>query len=228
MLPDLTEGETRQQILDLLGVKDPEEGRERARLLWEAAQREDDAVTTLLASSLWLSDAFPYHEEALGRLSDSDYACSYRGTPGSPEMNSALRDWLNDRTGGLLKDAASQLELDPMTILAIASTIYFKAPWQDEFNASLTESGTFHSPDGDCSVDFLHGGSTGDYYWGEHFSAVCKAFRGGGAMWLILPEEGLSPEELLEDEEAMTFLLAPRRGLGKAALCPGEARPAQI
>ena len=53
----------------------------------------------------------------------------------------------------------------------------------------------------------MHRSDTGTYYWGEKFGAVNLSLRESGAMKLLLPDEGVTPEALLQDEEAMNFLL---------------------
>ena len=111
-------------------------------------------------------------------------------------------------TGGLLEEYAGQIETEPDTLLALASTIYFKASWADEFDESATAPRTFHAAAGDVETDFMHQSEMGSYYWGEDFSAVSKSFQNGGAMWLILPDEGTSPEELLAGDTLADFLLA--------------------
>ena len=44
------------------------------------------------------------------------------------------------------------------------------------------------------------------YYWGEHFGAVYLNLEDNSRMWLILPDEGVTPEKLLASGEAMAFL----------------------
>lgn len=94
-------------------------------------------------------------------------------------------------------------------MLALAATIYFKAGWADEFSESLTGEEVFHSPEGDMTCDFLRQSGGRTYYWGDGFSAVGQSFRNGGTMWFLLPDEGVSPEELLAGGAALDFLRAP-------------------
>lgn len=127
---------------------------------------------------------------------------------GSEELNEALRDWLNEQTGGLLEEQAQDLRLDKDTILALASTIYFRAKWSSEFAEGNTRPEVFHGPNQDLTCDFMHQSDSREYYWGNRFSATAKNLESDGAMWLILPDEGISAEELLKDNEVMDFLLA--------------------
>lgn len=48
------------------------------------------------------------------------------------------------------------------------------------------------------------------YYWGEKFSAVAKYLQSDGNMWFILPDESVSIDELLQDEQAMAFILGDK------------------
>lgn len=208
MLAECTDGDSRGQILALLGVDDLDALRTQAQNLWRANYRDDGQTTSLLANSVWLDEALTYNEDTLHTLADTYYASSYRGEMGSEELNRALQSWLNDNTGGLLEEYADQIETEPDTLLALASTIYFKASWADEFDESATAPRTFHAAAGDVETDFMNQSEMGSYYWGEDFSAVSKSFQNGGAMWLILPDEGTVPEDLLADSGLTDFLLA--------------------
>ncbi len=208
MLSEVTDGETRQQLLDLLGAEDLEALRETAGSLWLQSYQDDGQTASLLASSLWLRQGTSYEQPTLDNLAAYYYASAFRGQMGSAAYDALLQRWLNEQTGGLLEEQAAGLHMEPETVLALATTIYFKAPWFGEFSPYLTEDGSFFGPDGEEQVSFLHGSREIPWYWGERFSAVALDMQNGGEMWFLLPEEGLSPEELLlEDEELMDFLL---------------------
>lgn len=55
-------------------------------------------------------------------------------------------------------------------------------------------------------MDFMNQQSTGAYYWGGQFSAVSKSFKTDGILWLVLPDEGVSVDDLLADDEITEFL----------------------
>lgn len=208
MLAELTEGESRQQILDLLGTQDLEALRTQAAALWNANYSNDGANTSILASSLWLRDDMQFVPSTMDTLARVYYTSSYQGPMGSEEMNRALQDWLNEQTGGLLTEQSGGVELDPDTILALATTIYFQAKWSDQFSESATQPAAFHGLSGDVTCDFMHQRKSGAYCWGERFSAASLPLTSGGAMWFLLPDEGVTVDELLEDPEAMDFLLS--------------------
>ena len=98
MLAELTEGESRAQLLELLGAEDIEALRETAGDIWNAAYRDDGAITSILASSVWLREDMDYKQEAMDALAKYYYASSYSGEMGSGEYDEAYRAWLNEQT----------------------------------------------------------------------------------------------------------------------------------
>ena len=212
MLTETTGGNSRQQLLDLLQADSVETLRGRVSALWRDHYRDDGMTTSLLANSLWLRDGMTYSQEVLDTLAADYYASSFSGEMGSEEYNQALRSWLNEQTRGLLEEQAGGLGMDPETVLALASTIYFKAVWSEEFSKDHTERDVFHAPIGDVEADFMRSSIQGIYYWGEHFAAMRLDFRQSGSMWLILPDEGYDLDQLLGSGEAMEFLLADKWG----------------
>ncbi|MGN0507050.1 MAG: serpin family protein [Lachnospiraceae bacterium] len=206
MLAELTDGESRGQVLHLLQTETIEELREKANTLWRANYRNDGAMTRIFASSLWMNEEIGFVKETMKTLADTYYASSYQGKMGSSEFNQALQQWLNEQTGGLLKEQAAEIEMTPETILALATTVYFQAKWADEFSERNTEEGIFHAATGDATCEFMHQSISGNYYWGDKFSAVIRSFEEGGSMYLVLPDEGVTTEELLSDEETLQFI----------------------
>ena len=55
----------------------------------------------------------------------------------------------------------------------------------------------------------MHQSGMGNYYRGENFSAVYRALRNSGSMWFILPDEGVSVDEVLASDEYMQLMLNP-------------------
>ena len=47
-----------------------------------------------------------------------------------------------------------------------------------------------------------------NYYWGENFSAVHLPLKNGSRMWFILPDEGMTVNDVLNDGSYMGMLLS--------------------
>lgn len=209
MLAELTGGSTRQEILDVLGTDSMEALRTQAKAVWNAHYRNDGMTTSILGSSLWLNQNISYVPETMKILAENYYASAFQGEMGSDGFNKALQDWLDAQTGGLLQDQIQGLELKPETVLALATTIYFRAKWQTEFSPEATTPGAFHALTGDLTCDFMHSSTDNSYCWGENFGAVGLPLgNDGGTMWIVLPDEGQDVETLLNSQETMEFLLS--------------------
>lgn len=211
MLAETTDGASREQIMSLLGVDSLDTLRTRANAIWNANYRDDGAVISLLANSLWLDEDISYEEGTLKRLASDYFASSYRGQMGDPAYDEAFRDWLNEQTGGLLENQVEGMEFSPETVFALASTVYFCAKWQEEFSEAFTEEGIFHSANGDIPCEYMCQSGSDTYYWGEQYGAICRRFEEGGKMWFLLPDEGKTVDDLLADSEVMDMILANGR-----------------
>jgi len=205
MLAEASEGNTRKQVLELLGIKNVEALRVQIKGAWNMVYKEDK-MKSVLASSIWLRDDLPYRKETLDVMARDYYASSYAGKMGSEEYSQAYVNWLNEQTGGLLKEQIDGLVLSPETVMSLATTVYFDAKWSSPFNANETKPGVFHAAEGDVQRDFMNRSGAGGYFYGDHFGAIQKFFDGGASMMLVLPDEGVSPYDLLTDEQVLDFL----------------------
>ena len=217
MLAELTDGESRAQLLDLIGSQDIEAVREQAQAIWRACSMDEEEIQSVLASSVWLRDDLGYVQETMDTLANTYYASSYRGEMGSGEINRAIQSWLNEQTRGLLKEQAATIETNPLTVLLLATTIYYSAQWTDEFYEELNYTDVFHAPSGDVDAEYMYTGRFMDYYSGEGWGAVRLPLRGGNGMWFILPDEGVSVDALLEDEDVTRLMSAGEADGGEYA-----------
>lgn len=207
MLAEVTDGESRAQIMEVLGVPDMDTLRSNVSAIWKACYGDDGNVTSVLANSLWLNKDGSFHQETLSRLAELYYASSFHGDMGSSEFEEAFHAWMNYHTGGLLTDQVENLQMDPSTAMILASTILFRTSWANQFSEQNSKEKIFHGLTTDTSCVFMNGSETGSYYRGKQFTAASKAFSDGGKMTFLLPNKGVTPEELLGQKDVMTFLL---------------------
>lgn len=207
MLAEITDGESREQVLGLLGAPDLETLRLQAQAVWKANYVNDGASTRILATSLWLSEDVDFVQKTMDRLAETYHTSSYQVEMGTQGTNQALREWIIEQTGGLLQEQAQGLEFHVDTVLALASTVHYRAKWQSAFAPERTQGMLFYGFKRAVNYKFIKQRSVLQYYQGENFSAVFLPMEGGGGMWLMLPEEGGLPEELLNSGEVVRFLL---------------------
>jgi serine protease inhibitor len=203
MLAEVSAGNTRQQILDMLGVSDMDTLRENVHALWEGNYADTPMLTSILANSIWLNNDVQYQDETLNTLAGQYYASSFRGKPGSKEMDEALQAWTDENTGGLLSQYTKDLKLDKNTVLALVSTIYYKASWQSDFGQWNTAKETFHGVKGDTEVDMMHQTESMDVCRTDAFTAVNLYLKDSGEMIFFLPDEGTDVNSLLSDPDVL-------------------------
>ena len=210
MLAELTGGESREQVLSVLGAQDAEELRSAVHQLWLASYCDSGVTTCRMGGSLWLNEQVDFNEETLQTLTEHYFASSYRVTMGTEEADRAIGQWVNQQTGGLLQEECGNIRTDALTLLQMYSTLYFKARWQDTFNPERTEESLFHlyAVDGaSVKCDFMHRESRGGYRRGEGYTAAVLPFTaGGGCMVFCLPDGESNVDELLRQEGLVSQL----------------------
>lgn len=210
MSAEISGGNTRQQILDVMGQEDISSLRTNTQNIWNSHYVDDGMAKCVLASSLWTNSGLSYDQNTLDRLAKDYYASSYTGVPGSEEYDKMLQNWLSGQTDGLLDDYVSNINMSPETVIALASTVNFSGKWNSEFSPERTESGIFHSRDGDVECDFMTAEWDMFYFWGEKFASINLSMENNGYMRLILPDEGYTPNDLLNDSEVMKYMISSR------------------
>lgn len=208
MMTEITGQETQQQVLDVLGVKDTDELRKKVSAVWESVYHDNSKEISVLSNSLWLEKGVRYNQEAMDALAYHYYASVYQTDLGSNQANRDISAWINNNTGKFLEDSAKNITLEPDTILALYSTLYFQSKWVDEFN-NYTSEHTFYMPEGETQAVYMSE-ELGhmDYYWGDNFSAVNKSLKNGSRMWFILPDEGMTIDDVLNNGTYMEMLLS--------------------
>lgn len=208
MLAEASEGNSRQQILDILHSDSITDLRTQASQVWNAHYFDDGVTKTVLANSLWLHRDLRYNRRTANTLAQDYYTSVYRGDLGSDQMNQALQDWLNTQTGGLLESQAQNIEMNPGTVMALVSTIYYQVKWAEGFREEASTDGIFHTPTGDMDTTYMNTlQSQGHYFWGEDFTATYLWLADNSRMWLILPDEGKTPEDILRSGYALDMVL---------------------
>jgi serine protease inhibitor len=193
--------------MDLLGAEDMEGLRAAVQALWEANYNTGDALTSILSDSLWLDERLQYQEELRQILADHYYASSYIGDLDSEACSEAFRNWLNQATGGLLKEQANGITPTQDTVMMLASAIYYRGRWMSGF-ADTTEE-IFHSPSGDIMCDMMHSEDEGTVYYGTNWKAAALGIQNSGRMWIVLPDEGTDLMDAVNDPAVREMMKDP-------------------
>jgi serine protease inhibitor len=221
MLAEITYGESRAQILSLLGADNINSLRTNARAIWNICYSNSESKS-IIANSLWLNNRYSdiFKKDPLENIKDYYYASSFCGNFASEKYALEMRNWINSQTNGFLKDSVKDWSPDSDTALALISTLYFKDGWESTFNESETKDMTFYTTDGEAiRCPYLCANKAEiEGYWGDNFIAITKELKNGGNMLFILPDRGYTPEDLLCDEDFIKFMSAPTEWINKDCL----------
>ena len=206
---ELTGGD--EQILELLEATSLVELQSRANQVWNATYY-DDGNQALLANCLWLDESLDYNQKVINTLANKYYTSVYQGDLGSENVNKAIQAWLNEQTGGLLKQQVDQISQDQATVLALYSTVFYRAKWSTGYSSYTfpQENNTediFHALSGDIPCTYMHQKHLEtNYCYGEDFGAIALNLADGSRMWFILPDEGKTVDDVLQSGEYAYFL----------------------
>ena len=206
VLAELSCSDGQQQILDAMGASSIDTLRSRANTMWKASYY-DKNNQTLLANSLWLDNSITFNQDVMDTLASNYYTSVYRGNLGSSRVNRQIAQWLDRQTGNMLKKDTGAVSLSPDTVLALYSTIYYQAKWSIEFSASNNKDGIFHGANGDLTVTYMNKNKmTGTYYWAEDFGAITLYMKDGATMWIFLPDQDKTVEDVLASEDYLDVI----------------------
>ena len=198
--------DSNEQILELLNARDREALRQQANLIWNATYL-DKSNQTLLANSVWLDKGLSYNEDVMDTLAEHYYTDVYQGNLQSARIGSAIKDWLNGNTGRMLRSDVDNIQVDPLTVMLLYSTVYYQAKWSSEFNKSMNTQGNFHAPGGDVDCTYMNKKLMQTYYyWAEDFGAVSLGLKDGSRMWILLPDEDKTTDDVLSSDEMRRML----------------------
>ena len=209
MLAEITEGNSRTQLTELLGVSNLSALRKKNAALWNGVYIDDGLTSSRLGNSLWLDNGgqYAYDADTVDRLAESYYASVYRGEMGSDAYNKQLQQWMNEQTDGLLKNEVQNVKFSYNTVLALVSTICFKAGWVGKFSEYSTTQETFHAVGGDKTCAFMKTSEKTTAYFGDHYTAVARGLDDGSfRMVFFLPDEDSSVDEVIRDPQMVALL----------------------
>lgn len=216
MLAETTQGDSRAQILSLFGADSIESLRTQAGQVWNAHYNDDGVSELLLANSLWLSAQETYDMNTVRTLADSYYTDVFQGTFGTEDLDERLHTWLNEHTKNLLSDSVNDEHFTADTVLALASTIYYRANWQDDFNEANNIEDDFTTEDGTTrTVTYMRQTDINSYYRGENYGAIALSLMDGSKMWLVLPDEGTTVQDVLQAGDVTALVLANGEGFSR-------------
>ncbi len=200
MLAEASDGDTRTELLNLLGYEDVEALRQYAKALWNLNYEKSDKGTITLANSVWMDDSLKYNDNLLKAYSEEYYASGFSGEMGSSAMNAMMQKWINENTGDELRNEVSELSSSPESVMNLLSTLYFKSFWSDKFDERWTKTETFHGEHGDSDVEMMNQRHEGTYCDTDKYTMVSIGTASHAHMYFYLPKGDVTVSDLVRDE----------------------------
>lgn len=222
MVSELADASSLDALLNTLGADSTEQLRRYSGSLWRYLCTNPNAKApgkVTVANSLWLNQDYVFDGETLQNLANHYYVASYTGDM-MKDIPELVSKWVKKQTNNLLD---CKVEPTDDTMAVLLSAIYFYDEWSEHFDKHATTEGHFRTGTMDEHETALNGGETmwvwvpcnymnrtqqnWAYYRGSGVTASAQYFQNGGKMLFILPDEGNSPADVLEDAEVLASLL---------------------
>ena len=204
-----TNGDTRQEILDAIGVD--YETFNRYYLTFfnhhkyeKKNPRDNPSTISLPTNSIWIQKDVKLKDECLDAL-QNDYACDafYADFLNhNSDANRAIQNYIHDKTKGLL---SPDLDLDRDTMFMLMNTIYLKDIWPEGItllSRPLDETYRFKNATGSYSAKQLMGGSymDGKAIENDDYSAFYFQTENRLTITFIKPNEGKAMTDVFTKE----------------------------
>lgn len=212
------EGETQEEMLELLGYENVEALAEDCENSFEAMYhapneknnqpgewgeyQPDSRYSLLIANSLWADDTMTLKDTFTEQAAKNFYADVFRGDLQSETVAKEKARWVNEHTNGLI--TPSEEPADPQAVLSVINTIYFYDEWIDRFDKEKTAEDVFTLADGtEVNCDFMNVVEfSSGFRRGDNYTASSLSLK-NGQMIFVLPDEGVNVHELVTDPEQL-------------------------
>jgi serpin B8 len=122
--------------------------------------------TILPNYSRTLKDIYSVTPVTLDLLSDKSQTCSI------------VNDWIFKNTQGKFTSVIDSAQIDDLTKMILANTVYFKGKWKKAFNKQATGPIAFYTtPNETTTVEVMRQEQEIDYYTNDDFSAIRLPFK---------------------------------------------------
>lgn len=211
---ECAEGETRQQILDAVGVTYAEVVG-FTKYLYAYANKEyytrnygEQAQLSAfeeLANSIWVHKEVSLKKSGVSNLANNLHADLYKVNFETDEGERAIGAYIKDKTHGLID---SDIDLPPETLITLINTFYLKEIWNPfGDNLSFTDK-TYDFVGGDGRITetkLLRGYyNNGKVYKAEGYTSFFTTTEHGFKIKFIVPKDGYSLSDVFTAENIYT------------------------
>lgn len=186
LLDNAADGETKNQIEQVLGIADLEQWNEEFSKYYKNNMNyEDDFYSMILHStnSIWKNDQYFSFDSKIQKEYMDKMTALYGTEIESMDFANSnpkeqINQWVEKNTKGMLKNFI-QDPITPDVQTVLVNAVYFSGQWMNEFEKESTYQETFYGKKGETSVDMMHKYMAGYRYVEQDGLAVVEIpFKG--------------------------------------------------
>lgn len=213
---ECAEGETRDEILDAVGVS-YEEVSLYTKQLYAFCNQEFKSISAVgleqtdayenLTNSIWIDENLSYNQSGIDALANNYNCDSFKTSFASNEASKLINSYINDKTNGLIK---GDFNFDPETFFVLMNTFYLKEIWNEtgkdlEFTAKYYN---FKATDGsERSTKLLQGYyNRGKAHIADDHTSFFTTTEHGFKIYFLIPDDDHTATEIMTDDNIKSTL----------------------
>ncbi len=205
MLNEGADGETRQQITDVLGLGGSvQEINDYFKKMMHEAQSVDPSVTLKSANCIYFRMG-----KSINPQFKADMQNYYDANVEAINFNSSnivnkINNWCKTHTDGIIPELVTKEELNPLAVMYLLNAVYFKASWTDKFDPSSTRDLDFITLDGKTvKRPMMHREGKAAYGKNSLCKMLCLPYGNNAySMVVLLPNEGKTIDDIIRNLSA--------------------------
>ena len=198
MLNNGADGQTKEEICNVLGTDDIESMNAFCRKMIDESGKLDPSTKLSIANAVEVNQFYKLYEEFI-KVVKANYDAEVENLDfSSPSALKHINDWCANHTNNLIPTILESL--DPASAAVLLNAIYFKGVWTKKFDKKDTKSEKFTLASGkEKKVELMH--QEKDFEYGSN--GICQILRlpyGNRAynMTILLPNEGKTTDDIVE------------------------------
>lgn len=155
-----------------------------------------ESVDVRSANSIWIDSNFSVRNRYVSLLQKDYNALVETLRFSDPATVRAINNWCSENTEGKIDSIVK--ELTHGEVMLIVNALYFKAPWENSFDPSLTAEADFNGLSKTSTVDMMYRKATYNYAEFQGCQFIELPYQGGEySMFVVLPPEDMKIDAML-------------------------------
>lgn len=155
-----------------------------------------ESVDVRSANSIWIDSNFSVRNRYVSLLQKDYNALVETLRFSDPATVRAINNWCSENTEGKIDSIVK--ELTHGEVMLIVNALYFKAPWENSFDPSLTAKADFNGLSKTSKVDMMYRKATYNYAEFQGCQFIELPYQGGEySMFVVLPPEDMKIDTIL-------------------------------